>query len=58
MIYNNATTSRDLQISIDDTWLDGAHQLENLYGGEQAELKGKRIDTTMSPLSLAVYAVH
>jgi neopullulanase len=58
VIYNNAPTPRGLQLPIEDTPLDGARQLETLYGGGRAQLKDNILETTLPPMSLAVYAVR
>jgi glycosidase len=55
IVYNNAATSRDLTIPLDDTPLEQAHELEPLFGNTSAFIEAYRLRLPLAPHSIAVF---
>jgi glycosidase len=58
VVYNNAATTRNLHIPVADTPLDGAQELQGLFGGTTAQIAAGEVRVTMAPRSLAVFSVR
>jgi hypothetical protein len=57
-VYNNSAASRDLQIPLADTPLQGAQHLELLFGSAAAGLAGDEVQLTLASRALAVFKVR
>ena len=57
VIFNNAAASRSVTLSLQDTPLENARLLENLFGGAQAVVSGQSLNVTMSATSVSVFQV-
>lgn len=55
VIFNNASSSRDLRFPVGDTPLATATTLEPLFGATTAEVKDGEVRTTLAPLMLAIF---
>jgi glycosidase len=58
VVYNNSPASRDLQIPLADTPLQGAQRLELLFGSAAAGLAGDEVQLTLASRALAVFKVR
>ena len=58
VIYNNAGTSRRLEIAIDDTPLEKARGLRGIFGGQTAEISDGKIVVTLPARTAAVFSVQ
>ena len=57
VVYNNASSTRELNIPVADTPLQDAHELQPLFGSAKANIEGGNLHTTLSPQSIAVFDV-
>jgi glycosidase len=55
VVYNNSPTSRDLQISLADTPLQGTQHLELLFGSAASSLAGDELHLALASRTLAVF---
>lgn len=58
VVYNNASSARDLKISVADTVLQGVRQLEPLFGRTTAQIAGEEVRVSLPSQALAVFRVH
>lgn len=58
IVYNNASSPRDLKIPAGETPLANAHLLEPLLGGTAAEIGGGEARVTLASQTLAVFRVR
>ena len=58
VVYNNAQTTLDLNIPVDKTPLETAHQLQSVFGNSTAELAAGTIHISLPAQSVAVFSVH
>jgi glycosidase len=58
VVYNNASSARDLQIPLVDTPLENANELRLLFGNVKADLSGGDLHIAQSGQSIAVLAVR
>ena len=58
VIYNNAPGARELNIPVDDTPLESAHQLQSVFGNSAAELAGGKVKVSLPAHTLCVFLVH
>jgi glycosidase len=58
VIYNNATGTRNLQIPVADTPLEGARELQGIFGGTAAQITAGEVRVTLAPQSIAVFTVR
>ncbi len=58
VIYNNAANTRELTVPIGDTPMQGAKNLDPLFGNVTAELRGDEVHITLPAQTLAVFQVH
>jgi neopullulanase len=58
VVYNNASSVRELNIPIDDTTLHSARALQSLYGNASATIGNREIHLSLSPEAVAVFEVH
>ena len=58
VIYNNAEKPRALEIPVDDTPLEKAHQLQALFGNISAEIDGSKVRVAMPAQTTAIFSVH
>jgi glycosidase len=58
VVYNNSPTSRDLQISLADTPLQGTQHLELLFGGAASSLAGDELHLILASRTLVVFKVR
>ena len=58
VVYNNSATSRELKIPLDDTSLEGAQNLELLFGSAAAALDRQQATITLAARALAIFSVH
>jgi len=58
VVYNNATKTRALEIPTENTPLEGAHQLESVFGHTSAEMVDGKVHISLPPQSLAVFNVR
>jgi len=58
VVYNNASTARELKISLADTPLSSAHNFQTLFGKAKAELSGNELRITLTSQALAVLQVR
>jgi neopullulanase len=57
VVYNNASSARDLRIPLGDTPLQNAHELESIFGGASATIQQQEVRIHLGPQSLAVFKV-
>jgi len=57
VVYNNSASARDLKISVDDTPLQDAHQLQLLLGNASAAIEEHEVRATLPAQSIAVFKV-
>jgi hypothetical protein len=58
VIYNNADKARTLEIPIDDTLMENAHQLQTLFGNVSAEIDGGKVRVNLPARTTAIFGVH
>jgi neopullulanase len=58
VIYNNAPKTVELNIPVDNTPLETAHQLESVFGTTAAQLVTGNVQVSMPAQTLAVFSVH
>jgi neopullulanase len=58
VIYNNASSPRELNIPIDDTPLQSAHTLQSLLGETSATIENREIRLTLGSKAIAIFEVH
>jgi glycosidase len=58
VVFNNAGSARDLHIPVADTPLDGAQELQELFGGAAAQIAGGEVRVTLAARSLGVFKVR
>lgn len=58
VVYNNASSARDLRIPVADTPLQSARQLEPLFGDVTAQITGDEVRVTLASQTLAVFRVR
>jgi neopullulanase len=58
VVYNNSSASRELKIPLGDTPLEGAQQLQLLFGSAAAGLGGEEVRLTLGSRALAVFSVR
>lgn len=58
VVYNNAASTRDLTIPVDDTPLQSAHELKTLFGDVQATIEIHEVRLTLPSRAIAVFQVH
>jgi len=58
VIYNNATQPRALEIPVDDTPLETAHQLQAIFGNSTAQLKDNKVQVSVPAQSVAIFSVR
>jgi neopullulanase len=58
VVYNNASSSRDLKIPLDDTPLQNARELHPIFGQSPARIADGNLEVTVPPLSIAVFQVR
>ncbi|MFZ0731090.1 MAG: alpha-amylase family glycosyl hydrolase [Candidatus Sulfotelmatobacter sp.] len=57
VVYNNASSSRDFKIPLEDTPLENAHELESVFGGASATIQEHDARVQLGPQSIAVFKV-
>jgi|SRR5579871_4905223 len=58
VVYNNSPSSRDLKISLSDTPLEGAQDLQLLFGSAAAGLGANEVRLTLGARAIAVFQVR
>ncbi|MBI1739446.1 MAG: cyclomaltodextrinase N-terminal domain-containing protein [Acidobacteriales bacterium] len=58
VVYNNSPASRELAIPLADTPLQGAQQLQLLFGTAAAAMAGDEVRVTLASRALAVFGVR
>ena len=58
VVFNNAGSARDLHIPVADTPLDGAQELQEIFGGAAAQIAGGEVRVTLAARSLGVFKVR
>ncbi|HLX82867.1 MAG TPA: alpha-amylase family glycosyl hydrolase [Terriglobales bacterium] len=61
ILYNNADQPADLEIPVEDTPLDQAHQLQLVFGNIgniPAEIRGGKVHVSLPAQAIAVFSVH
>lgn len=58
VIYNNATQPRAIEIPVDDTPLEAAHQLQSIFGNSTAQLKDGKVQVSVPAQSTAIFSVQ
>jgi len=58
VVYNNAPTTRELNIPVENTPLETAHQLETVFGNTPAELAAGKVHISLPARTLAVFSVR
>ena len=58
VVYNNATKKRELNIPVDNTPLETAHQLQPVFGNTSAELVSGQVRVSLPAQTLAVFTVR
>jgi hypothetical protein len=57
-IYNNASTTRELNITTENTPLETAHRLQPVFGNAPAEITQGKVHLSLPAESVAVLSVH
>ncbi|HUA14448.1 MAG TPA: alpha-amylase family glycosyl hydrolase [Verrucomicrobiae bacterium] len=57
VVYNNASSARDLKIPLDDTPLANAQELEPIFGSVSATIQNQQARVRLEPQSIAVFKV-
>ncbi|MGO9865832.1 MAG: alpha-amylase family glycosyl hydrolase [Terriglobales bacterium] len=58
VVYNNAPKTRELNIPVENTPLETAHQLETVFGNTPAELVTGKVHISLPAQTLAVFSVR
>ena len=58
VIYNNSPKTRELNISVENTPLETAHQLQSMFGNSAAELANGKVQVSLPAQTLAVFIVR
>ncbi len=58
VVYNNASSARDLSIPLADTPLQNARELQSLFGNVTANILGGDLRVTLQPQATAVFEVR
>jgi len=58
VIYNNATKTLELNIPVDNTPLETAHELEAVFGNVRAEVVAGKVHLSLPAQTVAVFNVH
>ena len=58
VVYNNAPKTLELNIPIDNTPLESAHQLQTVFGNVSAEIAADQVHVSLPARTLAVFSVH
>jgi neopullulanase len=58
VVYNNAAKKLELNIPVDNTPLETAHQLQSVFGNTSAELVSGKVHVSLPAQTLAVFSVH
>lgn len=57
VVYNNASSTRDLRIPLGDTPLQDAHELESIFGAASAMIQEQEVRIKLGSESIAVFKV-
>lgn len=58
VVYNNAPSTRELVIPIDNTPIENAHSLGAIFGNASADLSGGRLRIALPARTLAIFSVR
>jgi glycosidase len=58
VVYNNATKKLELNIPVENTPLEIAHQLQTVFGNSSAEIADGKVHVSLPAQTLAVFSVH
>ena len=58
VVYNNASKMLELNIPIENTSLETAHQLQAVFGNVSAEIAAGKVHVSLPARTLAVFSVH
>jgi glycosidase len=58
VVYNNSNTPRDLSIPVADTPIEGAHELQSVFGNSSASIANGNVQISLPARTLAVLAVR
>ncbi len=58
VIYNNAGATRELNIPVENTPMQGAHQLQAVFGNTPAEVVSGKVRVSLPARTLAVFSVR
>jgi glycosidase len=58
VVYNNASTTRELNIPVENTPLETAHKFETMFGNTSAELVSGQVRVSMPAQTLSVFSVR
>jgi hypothetical protein len=58
VVYNNASTTRELNIPVENTPLETAHKFETMFGNSSAELVSGQVRVSMPAQTLSVFSVR
>jgi len=58
VVYNNSSSSRNLNIPLGDTSLENVHDLESVFGGISASIQNNEVRLQLGPQSIAVFKVR
>jgi len=58
VVYNNAPSTRELNIVVENTLLETAHQLQPLFGNTAAETVDGKIQVSLPAQTLAVFSLR
>jgi neopullulanase len=57
VVYNNASSARDLNIPVADTPLENLHPLQSIFGDVPVTLSQNKLHMKLAPESLAIFSV-
>jgi glycosidase len=58
VVYNNASSARDLKIPFEDTPLEHAHDLKSVFGNVPATIQEHEVHLSLGAQSMAVFEVR
>ena len=58
VVYNNASNTREINIPVENTPLETAHQLQTVFGDISAELATGKVRLLLPSQTLAVFSVR
>ena len=58
VVYNNAPKMVALNIPVENTPLETAHELQTVFGNSAAEIVGGQVRLSLQPQTLSVFSVH